>query len=57
MANFNEKVNSGIGYILNSQEFFIYRTGTIKEFAQLTEKFKMRWQIFNRIFERGWVEK
>ena len=34
MANFNEKVNSGIGYIMNSQEFFIYRTGTIKEFAR-----------------------
>lgn len=32
MANFNEKVKRGIGYILNSQEFFIYRTGTIKEF-------------------------
>ena len=35
MANFNEKVNSGIGYSLNSQEFFIYRTGTIKEFARM----------------------
>ena len=35
MANFNEKVNCGIGYILNSQEFFIYRTGTIKEFARM----------------------
>lgn len=35
MTNFNEKVNSGIGYILNSQEFFIYRTGTIKEFARM----------------------
>ena len=34
MANFNEKANSGVGYILNSQEFFIYRTGTIKEFAR-----------------------
>lgn len=34
MANFNEKANSGIGYIMNSQEFFIYRTGTIKEFAR-----------------------
>ena len=34
MANFNEKVNRCIGYILNSQEFFIYRTGTIKEFAR-----------------------
>lgn len=34
MANFNEKVKRGIGYILNSQEFFIYRTGTIKEFAR-----------------------
>ena len=35
MANFNEKVNCGIGYILNSKEFFIYRTGTIKEFARM----------------------
>lgn len=35
MANFNENVNRGIGYILNSQEFFIYRTGTIKEFARM----------------------
>ena len=35
MANFNEKVKRGIGYILNSQEFFIYRSGTIKEFARM----------------------
>ena len=35
MANFNEKVNRGIGYILNSQEFFIYKAGTIKEFARM----------------------
>ena len=35
MANFNEKVNRCIGYILNSQEFFIYRTGTINEFARM----------------------
>lgn len=35
MANFNEKVNRGIGYILNSDEFFIYRTGHIKEFARM----------------------
>lgn len=35
MANFNENVNSGIGYILNSQEFFIYRSGTVKEFARM----------------------
>ena len=35
MANFNDQVNRGIGYILNSQEFFIYRTGTIKEFARM----------------------
>lgn len=25
----------GIGYIMDSQEFFIYRTGTIKEFARM----------------------
>lgn len=35
MTNFNEKVNCGIGYILNSQEFFIYKAGTIKEFARM----------------------
>lgn len=35
MTNFNEKVKRGIGYILNSQEFFIYRTRTIKEFEQM----------------------
>lgn len=35
MANFNEKVERGIGYILNSQEFFIYKAGTIKEFARM----------------------
>ena len=35
MTNFNEKVKRGIGYILNSKEFFIYRTGTIKEFARM----------------------
>ena len=35
MVNFNEKVNRGIGYSLNSQEFFIYRTGTIKEFDRI----------------------
>ena len=35
MANFNENAKCVIGYILNSQEFFIYRTGTIKEFARM----------------------
>lgn len=35
MANFNEKMKCGIGYILDSQEFFIYRTGTIREFARM----------------------
>lgn len=35
MANFNEKVNRGVGYILNSQEFFIYRSWAIKEFARM----------------------
>lgn len=34
MDNFNEKVNRGIGHIMNSQEFFIYRLGTIKEFSR-----------------------
>ena len=35
MANFNEKMKCGIGYIMDSQEFFIYRSGTIKEFARM----------------------
>lgn len=35
MANFNEKMKCGIGYILNSQEFFIYKAGTIREFARM----------------------
>lgn len=35
MANFNENVNRVIGYILTSKEFFIYRTGTIKEFTRM----------------------
>ena len=34
MANFNEKVNRGIGYILNSQGFRLYKPETIKEFAR-----------------------
>ena len=29
MANFNEKVNCGIGYIQNSKEFLIYRRESI----------------------------
>ena len=35
MANFNEKVNCGMGYIMDSQEFFIYKAGTIKEFERM----------------------
>ena len=35
MANFNENVNRVIGYILNSREFFIYRTLAIKEFERM----------------------
>ena len=35
MANFNENVNRVIGYILNSEEFRIYRTFVIKEFARI----------------------
>ena len=34
MANFNEKINCGIGYILNSQGSLLYRPGTMKEFAR-----------------------
>lgn len=35
MANFNEKANRVIGYILKSKEFFIYRTLAIKEFERM----------------------
>ena len=35
MANFNENVNRVIGYILNSEEFRIYRTFVIKEFSRM----------------------
>ena len=35
MANFNEKVNRVIGYILNSEESRIYRTFVIKEFERI----------------------
>lgn len=35
MANFNEKVNRDIGYILDSEEFFIYRTCAIKGFERM----------------------
>ena len=35
MANFNEKINCGIEYILNSQGFRLYKSGTIKEFARM----------------------
>lgn len=35
MANFNENVNRVIGYILNSKEFFIYRSLAIEEFARM----------------------
>ena len=37
MANFNEKVNCGIGYILCVQEFFIYRAESMKEFGQMID--------------------
>lgn len=37
MANFNEKVNRGIGYILRAQEFFIYRAESMKEFGQMID--------------------
>ena len=37
MANFNEKVNCGIGYILCAQEFFIYRAESMKEFGQMID--------------------
>ncbi len=35
MANFNEKMKCGIGYILKSKEFFIYRSVTSEEFARM----------------------
>lgn len=34
MANFNEKINSETGYILDSQDFFIYRAGAMDDFEQ-----------------------
>ena len=34
MANFNEKINSETGYILNSQDFFIYRAEAMDDFEQ-----------------------
>ena len=34
MANFNEKINSETGYILNSQDFFIYRAKAMDDFEQ-----------------------
>ena len=37
MANFNEKVNRGIGYILCAQEFFIYRAESMKEFGKMID--------------------
>ena len=37
MANFNEKVSRGIGYILCAQEFFIYRAESMKEFGKMIE--------------------
>ena len=37
MADFNENVNCGIGYILCAQEFFIYRAESMKEFAQMID--------------------
>lgn len=37
MANFNEKVNCGIGYILCVQEFFIYRAESMREFGQMID--------------------
>lgn len=34
MTNFNEKINSETGYILDSQDFFIYRAGAMDDFEQ-----------------------
>lgn len=34
MANFNEKINSETGYILDSQDFFIYRAEAMDDFEQ-----------------------
>ena len=34
MANFNEKINSETGYVLNSQDFFIYRAEEMYDFEQ-----------------------
>ena len=34
MANFNEAINSETGYILDSQDFFIYRAESMNDFEQ-----------------------
>ena len=34
MTNFNEKINSETGYILDSQDFFIYRAEAMDDFEQ-----------------------
>lgn len=34
MTNFNEKINSETGYILDSQDFFIYRAKAMDDFEQ-----------------------
>lgn len=64
MAKFNEKMKCGIGYSLNSREFFIYRTGTNDEFARMihlgermVSVFKIPAGEFDRIFAQGFMEK
>ena len=44
MANFNEKINCGIGYNPNSKEFLIYRRGSI------VPCFRIPAEVFDRIF-------
>ena len=50
MANFNEKVNRVIGYILNSEESRIYRTFVIKEFERIIRPLLERHEKPYRLF-------
>ena len=62
MANFNEKINCGIGYNPNSKEFLIYRRGSIvpcfripsevfENFFGLKENFSEQYEKVFVVFE------
>ena len=62
MANFNEKVNCGVGYNPNSKEFLIYRRGSIvpcfripaevfENFFGLKENFSEQYEKVFVVFE------